>query len=125
MLNTAMYSAYVLSLKTQSDLLRVFPPRYNKVVAHHVTVEVSNKEPELPPEAELQVVGRVDSGNGLEALVVAVNGNTQRPDGNTYHITWSIDSDSGYIPRDSKMLLAKKRYKPTRPVPFKATPGVF
>ncbi len=120
-----MISAYVLSLKSQSELLKMFPPRYDNVVANHVTQEVSNKEVETPSEAEMKVVGRVDSGDGLEALVVAVNGNTQRPDGHTYHITWSIDSDSGYKPKDSKALLQSKQHTPTRPVPFGASPTIL
>lgn len=43
----------------------------------------------------------------------------------TYHITWSIDSDSGYKPKDSKALLAGKQYTPTKAVPFRASPTIL
>jgi hypothetical protein len=36
------------------------------------------------------IVGRADDGDSLECLVVALDGTTDRPDGSTYHITWSL-----------------------------------
>jgi hypothetical protein len=34
-----------------------------------------------------------DDKNGLQALLVSVDGETVRPDGGIYHITWSLDPD--------------------------------
>jgi len=34
--------------------------------------------------------GRGDDGRGVECLVVELDGTTDRPDGSTYHITWSL-----------------------------------
>jgi len=34
--------------------------------------------------------GRSDAGASLRCLVVELDGTTDRPDGSTYHITWSL-----------------------------------
>ena len=47
----------------------------------------------LPGEERGSVVGRADDGISLECLVVAIGGTTDRPDGSTYHITWSLGAD--------------------------------
>jgi hypothetical protein len=72
-------------------LLRRFPPKYEKVVADHVTLRVgATPATPLPNKPQAQVVGRADDGSSLECLVVELDGTTDRPDGSTYHITWSI-----------------------------------
>jgi hypothetical protein len=35
-------------------------------------------------------VGVADDGAGVQALVVEIGGTARRPDGSTYHITWSL-----------------------------------
>lgn len=87
------------------ELLQQFPPRYEHVVADHVTLKskVSTHAP-LPEEAHGDIVGRGDDGNGVEALVVAIGGTTDRPDGSTYHITWSLSP--GREARESNDILA-------------------
>ena len=72
-------------------LLRRFPPKYEKVVADHVTLRVgATPDTPLPNKPQAQVVGRADDGASLECLVVELDGTTDRPDGSTYHITWSL-----------------------------------
>ena len=44
----------------------------------------------LPDEDLGEIVGRADDGEGVEAMVVRIAGTTDRPDGSTYHITWSL-----------------------------------
>ena len=75
----------------RAELLRQFPPRYAGPVADHVTLE-SDVIPDapLPPQVRAEIVGRADDGAGVEAMVVRLNGTTDRPDGSTYHITWSL-----------------------------------
>lgn len=72
-------------------LIARFPPRYPFTVADHVTLS-ANVAPgaALPPACEARIVGHVDDGRGLEAMVVAIDGGTDRLDGSTYHITWSL-----------------------------------
>ena len=72
-------------------LLRRFPPKYEKVVADHVTLRVgATPDTPLPNKPQAQVVGRADDGSSLECLVVELDGVTDRPDGSTFHITWSL-----------------------------------
>jgi len=72
-------------------LLRRFPPKYEKVVADHVTLRVgATPDTPLPNKPQAQVVGRADDSSSLECLVVELDGVTDRPDGSTFHITWSL-----------------------------------
>lgn len=121
-----MYTAYVLDQASRALLKEKFPPRYETFIGHHITQQfgVSPDVP-APEDADIRVVGYVDSEDGIEALVVSVNGKKQRPDGSIYHITWSIDPSSGYKPKDSNNLLKNKRYTIVRPIPIQTEPMVL
>jgi hypothetical protein len=71
-------------------LLDRFPPRYDKPVADHVTLETDAADKPLPPAVSAAIVGRADDRQGVEAMVVAIDGSVGRPDGSTFHITWSL-----------------------------------
>jgi hypothetical protein len=74
------------------ELLLQFPPRFSLVVADHVTLRTkADAEAALPEEELGEVVGIADDGEGVEALIVSIAGTTTRPDGGTYHITWSLE----------------------------------
>ncbi|MFL6843971.1 MAG: hypothetical protein ACJ8ER_03725 [Allosphingosinicella sp.] len=74
------------------ELLLQFPPRFSLVVADHVTLRTkADPEAALPEEELGEVVGIADDGKGVEALIVSIAGTTTRPDGGTYHITWSLE----------------------------------
>lgn len=120
-----MYTAYVLDEQSREALLRRFPPKYSKVIAHHVTVNFgvpSNTPP--PPEAVVKVVGYADSGDGLEALVVSINSENRREDGKYYHITWSLEPDK-YKPVDSGDLIGYGNYKLIMPTKISTIPQVL
>jgi len=122
-----MYTAYVLTDASRNELLERFPPKYSKVVAHHVTVSFGvPSDAEAPEIADLKVIGEADSGDGLQALVVSVNGSYQREDGKTYHITWSLEPDV-YKPVDSNALVNsyENRWKMGLPVPIETEPQVL
>lgn len=87
-----MYIGYLITQQSREELLKVFPPIYPKVVCHHITREFGTSKDTPPPEMpnNAQVIGYVDSGDGVEALVVSINGETTRPDGKLYHITHSL-----------------------------------
>lgn len=70
-------------------LLARFPPRYAEVVADHVTLKLGTS-PNPPVERSGEIVGEADDGEGVQAMVVRIGGSTDRPDGATYHITWSL-----------------------------------
>ena len=118
------YSAYLLTDKARNELLAKFPPKYSKVVAHHITVKFGAPNAEPPAPAMVAVVGYIDSGDGLEALVCSVNGTTERADGSKYHITWSLEPGK-YSPKDSNALLRSKRFTLTRAYPIETTPEVL
>lgn len=94
-------------------LLQRFPPRYPDVDADHVTLRGRTRPDEpQPPQVSAAVVGRADDGVGLECLVVAVAGATDRPDGSTYHITWSLDGAAGRRPVESNAVLRERGWEP-------------
>ena len=97
-----------LDSKERAFLLERFPPAWPDVVADHITLKPPDGEQMSFPSADQgTVVGHVNDGAGLEALVVEINGSTIRPDGSTYHITWSIDRAGGRKPKDSNGVLAR------------------
>jgi hypothetical protein len=80
-----------LDREQRKELLQQFPPCYPGIDADHVTLRIEGSaETALPEEALGEIVGRADDGRGVEAMVVAIAGTTDRPDGGTYHITWSL-----------------------------------
>jgi hypothetical protein len=86
-------------------LLQQFPPRYSDVIADHVTLKANIERDELPQSVAAAIVGHADDGDSLECLVVTINGTTDRPDGSTFHITWSLDKSKGREARESNDLL--------------------
>lgn len=113
--------------QTERDLLLGrFPPKYENLVADHVTLRTgaTSKTP-LPAKPESSsVVGRADDGSSLECLVVEIDGTTSRPDGSTYHITWSLGP--GRRARQSNDVLRDRGWDHIeRPIPVELTPARF
>ena len=85
-------TGWKLARDDRDALLARIPARYENVIADHVTLRVgaspSTPLPRQPATARL--IGRADDGRGVECLVVELDGSTDRPDGSTYHITWSL-----------------------------------
>jgi hypothetical protein len=123
-----MYSAYQLSESSRNILLDRFPPKYLKVITHHITVRypATSKEDLPKPSDNILVVGHIDSGDGLEAFLVTVDGEDTRPDGKIYHITHSLDSEFGYKPVDSNNLIKEKdKIKHFPPIKIEAKPVIL
>jgi hypothetical protein len=85
----------------RSWLLNLFSSAYPDVIADHVTLSSGSDAKRPPKDTNADVVGQVDDGAGVQAFVVRIGGTTDRPDGSTYHITWSIDRSKGRHARDS------------------------
>ena len=85
-----IFVGWALDRKERQELLARFPPRYPKAIADHVTLAFRPKHPKLPTEPRGEIVGEADDGRGVQALVVRIGGTADRPDGSTYHITWSL-----------------------------------
>lgn len=85
-------TGWKLDRDQRRELLQQFPPRYRNVVADHVTLQArAADDAPLPRETEGEIVGRAGDGKGVEAMIVSIGGTTDRPDGGTYHITWSLE----------------------------------
>jgi hypothetical protein len=74
----------------REQLLNQIDPAYPEVVADHVTLDADAVDEPPPPPVRAMIVGRSDDRRGVEAMVVAIDGSTDRPDGSTFHITWSL-----------------------------------
>lgn len=104
-------------------LLERFPPKYDNVIADHVTLN-AGASPDTPPprEVEARVVGRADDNASLECLVVEIDGTTDRPDGSTYHITWSLGPERQA--KESNDLLREQGWsRIDRPIPIELDPA--
>jgi hypothetical protein len=84
-------TGWKLDRAQRKELLQQFPPRYANVVADHVTLQTdASADAPLPDETMGEILGRADDGKGVEAMVVRIGATSDRPDGSTYHITWSL-----------------------------------
>jgi hypothetical protein len=109
----------------RSRLLERFPPRYERTIADHVTLRVGvSADTPLPTEDQAKVVGRADDGDSLECLVVEIGGTTDRPDGSTYHITWSLGPERKA--KESNDVLRDLGWDPIDdPIPIALKPARF
>jgi len=122
-------AGYVTGWKLPPDereqLLDRFQPKYDRTVADHVTLQAgASAQTPLPREVAAKIVGRADDGDSLECLVVALDGTTDRPDGSTYHITWSLGP--GRKAKESNDLLREQGWTHIdRPIPIQLEPARF
>lgn len=107
----------------RKELLQQFPPRYRNVDADHVTLKTrAAPDADLPEERLGEIVGRVDDGKGVEAMVVRIGGTTDRPDGSTYHVTWSLED--GRSAHESNDVLREREWEAFElPMPVRLDPG--
>ena len=87
------------------------------------TARVAADSP-LPQEKEGEIVGRADDGKGVEAMIVRISGTTDRPDGSTYHVTWSL-ADGRRAKESNNMLAAQKWVMFDAPIPIRLEPAAF
>ena len=114
---------WLLDERDRATLLGRFTPAWPDVIAHHVTLASRTQDP-LPTATAGEVVGHVNDGEGLQALVVAIGGTTDRPDGSTYHITWARDRARGREPKQSNDVLHERGWDPlAAPIPIRLIPS--
>lgn len=95
-------------------LLMRFPPRYQTVVADHVTLRYgTDARTEVPTEHAGVVIGEADDGAGVQALVVAIGGRSERGDGSHFHLTWSLAK--GRKAKESNDVIVDRAWRPVDP----------
>ena len=106
-------------------LLERFPPKYENVIADHVTLRTgATPDTPLPRKPDARIVGRADDGESLECLAVELYGTTNRPDGSTYHITWSLGPGRRAV--ESNDVLRDLGWEPIdAPIPVELEPARF
>jgi hypothetical protein len=118
------FIGWALDGREREALLARFPPRYGNVVADHVTLKFGDAAARLPTETSGEIVGEADDGRGVQALVVRIGGTTDRPDGSTYHVTWSLAP--GRQAKESNDVIARLGWRPlAEPAPLKLVPQSY
>jgi hypothetical protein len=118
------YSGYLISLKSRVEILQLWKPKFSTIYAHHCTYEFPSNE--LPPEVKQALILGYSAIQGIEALVLIINGSTTRPDGNKYHVTLSLNGYDYFKPKDSNKLIQEHGYTAlTVPMPIELEPKVF
>ena len=125
MANRKIVTGWKLDRQARDMLLARFEPAYPNVVADHVTLNSeATAETPLPRQVTAQIVGRADDGAGVECFTVAIDGTTDRPDGSTYHITWSLGA--GRRARESNDVLRDRGWQPlASPLDINLEPARF
>ena len=94
-----MYTGYEIEQGSRGKLATLFPPKYPNFMGHHITEAFGVKDGSVPEQPQrIMVVAHIDNGEDVEGFVVSIDGSTNRPDGGTYHLTWSIDRNNGAKP---------------------------
>lgn len=112
------YLAFVLDKKSRDNLIKSFPPLFEKTICHHITLKFNGIEVDSVDKfygiENVNVIGYI-ADDALETLVVEFDGTTKREDGGTYHITHSL-IPSKRKPVDSNNLLKYKKYTKISPI---------
>lgn len=99
-----MYSAYVLTKDSRNLLINRIGVKHSDIVAHHVTYRFGSNE--LPPEVSLVRVIGYAINDYVEAVRVEIpDVGTTRPDGESFHITVSVNRENGGKPVHSNKLM--------------------
>lgn len=115
-------TGWKLAKEDRDRLLKQFPPRYQRTIADHVTQKLAHGPAPVPGPVSAQVIGRADDGDGLDCLVVAIDGSPDRPDGSTYHITWSLGPNR--TARESNDVLREQGWETIgQPIPIDLQPA--
>lgn len=112
--NTNGFICWLVNEESRQNLLQRVPPEYTTVVCHHVTIafDVPANTP-LPAPKIGRVVGEI-CDRGVQAVVVEIDGDTIRPDGERYHITMSLDE--GRFPEEARRLVRRGWFPLLEPI---------
>jgi hypothetical protein len=89
-----------------------FPASFDRIVAEHVTY--AYPDPTCAPAARnVRIVGHAKA-DGVQALLVEIDGTSARPDGKLFHLTYSLAP--GRKPVESNRLLETVAIEPLTPI---------
>jgi hypothetical protein len=115
-----VYTGWLVDPAARDDLLARLPPRYARVVAHHVTLKFGDRAAQPPQDTAGEIVGEADDGRGVQAMVVRIGAGVDRPDGGVFHITWSLAD--GREAKESNDVIATHGWRPLpAPIPVRLT----
>jgi len=119
-----MYTGYLLTDHSRDMLRKIFPPKNPTWLGHHITEKFGVPTDFPPPDKpdRVQVVGYIET-DGIEGLLVNIDGATDRPSGGNYHITWSIDKSKGMKPFHTNKYIHLA--KPVSPIDIDVIPKTF
>lgn len=114
----AFYTGWLVDPDARDALLARIPPRYPRVVAHHVTLKFGDRSARPPQDTHGKIVGVADDDQGVQVAVVRIGAGTDRPDGGTFHITWSLGP--GREAKESNDVIARLGWAPLpQPLPLR------
>lgn len=114
------FSCYLVDESSRKDILNLFPPRWD-LIGHNITLQYPVMEKTVPEPACIEIVGYA-CDDDLECLVASVNGTVIRPDGKTFHLTWSLNRAAGRKPHESNYVL-QRGWEPIQPFPISVIPA--
>ena len=102
------YRAYILSNENRRQLQALFRPTHARIVLDHITAN----ETDAAKPTKVEVVGLQDA-EGIQVLVVVVDGRHMRDDGQLYHIT--LSANPGSKTSDAGPMLKRQGYDSITP----------
>jgi hypothetical protein len=103
------YRSYILSNENRRQLEAMFPPSHERVILDHITANPTD----AAKPTTVEVVGIADH-EGIQALVVVVDGRRERDDGEPYHI--SLSATKSASTRNAGSMINKYGYQNVSPV---------
>lgn len=98
------YSGYRLTNRSET-LARLaaqgITAQHENTILEHVTHQYPDSQC-APPATHGEIVGHAN-GDGIQALLVEIDGTSDRPQGGHYHLTLSVGE--GHAPKESNALL--------------------
>lgn len=86
------YAAFILDQESQQQLTRAFAPKFPCVRANHITIAHDTVDPAvLFKPKSIRVVGYACDNQGIEAVLVEIDGQQFKADGKPWHATISFD----------------------------------
>jgi len=122
-----MVTGWKLDPTDRASLLARFPTLFPDVVADHVTLRSgTDASTPLPSDCHGEIIGEIDDGEGVQALVVRIGGSTIRADDGVFHITWSLDRARGRTAKESNDVIARFGWRAlAEPIPILLHPARF